>query len=213
MSIEKDQINSSDVKKNFFFSLEEHLKRRQIAIDKNYEYTRKYGFYDPILSGSIDGTDENPHDHGIVRAINSRYIPNKAVKSDSTRTLFVAGLNFTTDESSLEKYFSKFGKIKKIRLVRDIITGFSRGYAFIEYKHKSEMIKAYRKSYESIIDGRKLIVEYELERKLKGWRPRRLGGGLGGYKESGQLRFGGRYKPFAQIFKTKLYHLKKNKTN
>lgn len=31
---------------------------------------------------------------------------------------------------------------------------------------------------------------------LKGWKPRRLGGGFGGKKESGQLRFGGRDRPF-----------------
>lgn len=27
--------------------------------------------YDPLLAGSIDGTDTLPHDHGIVRALNS----------------------------------------------------------------------------------------------------------------------------------------------
>eukprot|EP00850_Spirogloea_muscicola_P025228 SM002498S08229 [mRNA] locus=s2498:147:906:- [translate_table: standard] len=31
---------------------------------------------------------------------------------------------------------------------------------------------------------------------MPGWMPRRLGGGLGGRKESGQLRFGGRDRPF-----------------
>ncbi|RNA11825.1 U11 U12 small nuclear ribonucleo 35 kDa [Brachionus plicatilis] len=209
MSVEKDDKNRIGDKKSDKFSFEDHLKRRQVAIDKNYEYTRDYEFYDPIICGSIDGTDEKPHDHGIVRAISSRYVPNKGVNTNSTRTLFVAGLNFQTNEEALKKYFSKFGKIKKLRLVRDIITGFSRGYAFIEYKHKSDMCKAYHESFKANIDGRELIVEYELERKLKGWRPRRLGGGLGGFKESGQLRFGGRYKPFAKIFKTKLYQLKK----
>lgn len=33
-------------------------------------------------------------------------------------------------------------------------------------------------------------------RLLKGWKPRRLGGGFAGKKESGQLRFGGRDRPF-----------------
>lgn len=37
---------------------------------------------------------------------------------------------------------------------------------------------------------------FECERKLPGWIPRRLGGGLGGKKESGQLRFGGVERPF-----------------
>ncbi|KAJ4968306.1 hypothetical protein NE237_015007 [Protea cynaroides] len=31
---------------------------------------------------------------------------------------------------------------------------------------------------------------------MAGWIPRRLGGGLGGKKESSQLRFGGRERPF-----------------
>lgn len=35
--------------------------------------------YDPLKAGSIDGTDEEPHDHGIVRAMNAKYRPNKGV--------------------------------------------------------------------------------------------------------------------------------------
>lgn len=31
---------------------------------------------------------------------------------------------------------------------------------------------------------------------MKGWKPRRLGGGFGGKRESGQLRFGGAVRPF-----------------
>lgn len=45
----------------------------------------------------------------------------------------------------------------------------------------------------------KIMKYYILEiihRLLKGWKPRRLGGGFGGKKESGQLRFGGRDRPF-----------------
>ena len=45
------------------------------------------------------------------------------------------------------------------------------------------------------IDGRKILVDIERERVQPGWVPRRLGGGLGGKKESGQLRFGGRDRP------------------
>lgn len=33
-------------------------------------------------------------------------------------------------------------------------------------------------------------------RTMKGWKPRRLGGGFGGKRESGQLRFGGISRPF-----------------
>lgn len=50
--------------------------------------------------------------------------------------------------------------------------------------------------HKEYIDGSEIIVEREAERLLPGWKPRRLGGGLGGRKESGQLRFGCRDRPF-----------------
>ena len=31
-----------------------------------------HGYYCPLKSGSIDGTDKLPHDHAVVRALNSR---------------------------------------------------------------------------------------------------------------------------------------------
>jgi len=33
--------------------------------------------YHPLSCGSIDGTDDYPHDKGILRALNSVYKPNK----------------------------------------------------------------------------------------------------------------------------------------
>lgn len=47
-----------------------------------------------------------------------------------------------------------------------------------------------------IIDDAKILVDFERGRTVEGWVPRRFGGGLGGKKESGQIRFGGRDRPF-----------------
>lgn len=47
-----------------------------------------------------------------------------------------------------------------------------------------------------LLDDCEIIVDFECERTLKGWKPRRLGGGFGGKKESGQLRFGCKDRPF-----------------
>lgn len=41
-----------------------------------------------------------------------------------------------------------------------------------------------------------ILVDYERSRGMVGWIPRRFGGGYGGKKESGQLRFGARDRPF-----------------
>ncbi|XP_073510771.1 U11/U12 small nuclear ribonucleoprotein 35 kDa protein [Phyllobates terribilis] len=160
------------------------------------EWTPIAKVYDPLKAGSIDGTDEEPHDRAVLRAMLARYVPNKGVVGDPQLTLFVARLSQQTTEEKLKEVFSRYGDIQRIRLVRDFITGFSKGYAFIEYKQDHAIKKAYRDANRLVIDQREVYVDFELERSLKGWMPRRLGGGFGGKKESGQLRFGGRDRPF-----------------
>ncbi|XVF54999.1 hypothetical protein PTKIN_Ptkin06aG0001200 [Pterospermum kingtungense] len=91
---------------------------------------------------------------------------------------------------------SKHGRVKNLRLVRHIVTGASRGYAFVEFETEREMRRAYQDAHHSIVDDAEIIVDYNRQQLMPGWIPRRLGGGLGGKKESGQLRFGGRERPF-----------------
>ncbi|KAJ8260833.1 hypothetical protein COCON_G00165560 [Conger conger] len=152
--------------------------------------------YDPLKAGSIDGTDVEPHDRAVWRAIQARYVPNKGVVGDPELTVFVARLNPQTTEEKVREVFSKYGDIRRLRLVRDIVTGFSKGYAFVEYKEERSVLRARRDGNKLVVDQHELFVDYEMERTLKGWIPRRQGGGLGGKKESGQLRFGGRDRPF-----------------
>ncbi|GFR08624.1 hypothetical protein TNCT_317731 [Trichonephila clavata] len=151
--------------------------------------------YDPLKAGSIDGTDMIPHDHGIVRAMQAEYKPNNLVVGDPKATIFVGRLNPITEEDALKKVFSRFGDIKRLRLIRDIVTGFSKGYAFIEYYDKYDAARAVRDA-DVVIDDKEVLVDSECERLLKGWIPRRLGGGFSGKKESGQLRFGCKERPF-----------------
>ena len=88
------------------------------------------------------------------------------------------------------------GEIRRLRLVRHAKTEKSRGYAFIEYEHRADCQRAFQVMHRRMLDGRMILVDIERERVQPGWVPRRLGGGLGGRKESGQLRFGGRDRPF-----------------
>ncbi|KAG9302691.1 hypothetical protein G9A89_005165 [Geosiphon pyriformis] len=155
--------------------------------------------YDPLQAGSIDGTDTVPHDHGIQRAQESKYLPpndTEDVTSDPFKTIFVGRLNPETTEETLESVFERFGAIQKIRLVRNIVTGDSRGYAFIEYTHERSCQDAYKNANKIMLDDRQILVDFERSRVMEGWIPRRLGGGFGGRKESGQLRFGSRDRPF-----------------
>ncbi|KAG0447653.1 hypothetical protein HPP92_002399 [Vanilla planifolia] len=158
--------------------------------------------YHPIQAGSIDGTDIVPHDNGVYRAVlcsaAGLYDPfgDPKVIGDPFCTIFVGRLSRQTSEETLRKAMSTYGRVKKLRLVRDIVTGASRGYAFVEFETEREMRHAYLDAHHSIIDDCEVIVDYNRQQLMAGWIPRRLGGGLGGKKESGQLRFGGRERPF-----------------
>ncbi|CAH9101273.1 unnamed protein product [Cuscuta europaea] len=162
-------------------------------------YAKKYH---PIQSGSIDGTDILPHDNAVYRALlcsnAGLYDPFGDAKAvgDPYCTLFVAHLSRVTTEHTLREVMSKYGRVKNLRIVRHIVTGASCGYAFVEFETEREMRRAYRDAHHKIVDDSEIIVDYNRQRLMPGWIPRRLGGGLGGKKESGQLRFGGRERPF-----------------
>ncbi|KAH7856495.1 hypothetical protein Vadar_002026 [Vaccinium darrowii] len=158
--------------------------------------------YHPIQAGSIDGTDILPHDNAVYRALlcsqAGLYDPfgDPKVKGNPYCTIFVGRLSHLTTEETLRKAMSKYGKVKNLRLVRHIVTGASCGYAFVEFETEREMRRAYEDAHHSLIDDSEVMVDYNRQQLMPGWIPRRLGGGLGGRKESGQLRFGGRERPF-----------------
>eukprot|EP00301_Raphidiophrys_heterophryoidea_P003283 c11490_g1_i1.p1 GENE.c11490_g1_i1~~c11490_g1_i1.p1 ORF type:complete len:204 (-),score=24.45 c11490_g1_i1:83-643(-) len=164
------------------------------------------GEYNPIVAGSIDGTDTQPHDNAIKRACvaisEGKFKPllDPKIKGDPHKTLFVYNLNYVTSESTLQNHFIQYGHVVRVQIVRCVATGISRGYAFVEFKHSSDYNRALQSAHKAIIDDRTIFVEEERGRLIRNWIPRRLGGGIGGRKESGQLRFGGRNRQHKRTF-------------
>lgn len=103
-------------------------------------------------------------------------------------------------QEMLKRKFRRYGTILNCRLVRDLITGASKQYAFIEYEASADAREAIHAMDKYCLDDREIVVDHEHERRMDGWRPRRLGGGFGGRKESGQLRFGCRARPFQKPY-------------
>ncbi|CAH01408.1 U1 snRNP complex subunit SNP1 [Kluyveromyces lactis] len=104
------------------------------------------------------------------------------ISSDPYRTLFVGRLHYAVDEVELQKSFVKYGDIESCRIVRDQ-DGKSRGYGFVQFTSYEDSKQCFRelgvrKGIE--IMGRTSIVDIERGRTVKFFKPRRLGGGLGG---------------------------------
>ncbi|KAK4553804.1 hypothetical protein LTR86_008979 [Recurvomyces mirabilis] len=113
------------------------------------------------------------------------------IRGDPYKTLFVGRLSYDTDIKDLEKEFGRYGPIDRVRVVintRDPAKGSgkkntkgrSRGYAFIIFENEKDMKAAYKANETPVIRGRKVLIDAERGRTVQDWRPRRLGGGLGG---------------------------------
>ncbi|KAI9139340.1 hypothetical protein BKA69DRAFT_1012851, partial [Paraphysoderma sedebokerense] len=98
---------------------------------------------------------------------------------DPFKTLFVGRISYETTEKTLRKEFEVYGPIKRIRMIYDKLTGRPRGYAFIEFENEPDMKAAFKDADGMKIDGRRIMVDVERGRTVKGWKPRRIGGGLG----------------------------------
>ncbi|KAG5438264.1 hypothetical protein PCK2_000965 [Pneumocystis canis] len=102
------------------------------------------------------------------------------IKGDPYKTLFVSRLSYKVTEQDLLREFGRYGSIERIRLVTNIKTNKPMGYAFIVFERERDMKAAYREMDGVRIKDRRAMVDVERGRTVNGWRPRRLGGGLGG---------------------------------
>ncbi|CAN6881457.1 hypothetical protein Bca4012_071552 [Brassica carinata] len=131
--------------------------------------------YHPIQAGSIDGTNVAAHDNGVRRALlcysTGLYDPFDDSKAAGDP---YCTSHLTTEDTLREVKCIKYGKVKSLCLIRHIVTGASRVYAFVEYETEKEMHRAYKDAHHSFIDGREIIVDYNRQQLIHGWRiPRR----------------------------------------
>ncbi|WWC70380.1 uncharacterized protein I206_104330 [Kwoniella pini CBS 10737] len=98
---------------------------------------------------------------------------------DPYKTLFISRLSKKATEVDLRREFEMYGAIERIRIIKDR-KGKSKSYAFIVYERERDMKAAYKDAEGIPIHHKKILVDVERGRTVKGWKPRKLGGGLGG---------------------------------
>lgn len=81
----------------------------------------------------------------------------------------------------------------------------------MEFVHEEDFVSAFYAAHRTFIDGAQILVDFMRAQTVPGWVPRRLGGGVGGKKQSGQMRFGGRDCPFHAPYDSNRFLKKGNK--
>src|SRR5438270_7544984 len=99
--------------------------------------------------------------------------------------VFVGNLDFNTTRDEVQSLFAQVGNVRDVFLPNDRETGRPRGFAFVEYENDGDAAKAIEKFNGFELGGRALRVNAAED------RPRRSGGGGGGYGGGGGGGYGG----------------------
>jgi len=107
--------------------------------------------------------------------------------------IYVGNLPYNTSEEDMKKAFAEFGEVTSVAIIKDKVTGQSRGFGFVEMATDSEGKVAIEAMNGREFNGRKLTVN-EARPRTEGGRPGGGGGrgGFGGGFGGGQGGGGGR---------------------
>ncbi|XP_076453797.1 uncharacterized protein LOC143288971 isoform X3 [Babylonia areolata] len=83
----------------------------------------------------------------------------RTFEKDRPGKLFVGGLAEDIDEKTLEREFSKFGRITEAMVIRDKVRQVSRGFGFVTYENPMDAEEAVKHMDGKEIHGKKLHVE------------------------------------------------------
>ena len=115
--------------------------------------------------------------------------------------IYVGNLSWQMTDEDLRTLFEQYGSVTSAKIVKDKVSGRSKGFGFVEMPDETEAQNALSSLYESEVLGRKSIVN-EAQPKPQGtggggggFKKRSFGGGNsgggGGYKKGGFNRGGG----------------------
>ncbi|RMG85294.1 MAG: RNA-binding protein [Bacteroidetes bacterium] len=95
--------------------------------------------------------------------------------------IFVAKLNFDTQEGDLRDAFEEFGTVDSVKIIMDKFTGRSKGFGFVEMPDDQEAQNAIDELNDCEFDGRTIVVKKAEPRENRGGGRGGYGGGRGGY--------------------------------
>ena len=100
--------------------------------------------------------------------------------------IFVAKLNFQTQEDDLRELFEEFGTVDSVKIIMDKDTGRSKGYGFVEMPDDNQGYAAINDLTDNEFDGRDIVVKKANPRENNRGRGGYNSGGRGGYNSGGR---------------------------
>ena len=100
--------------------------------------------------------------------------------------IYVGNLAPEVKDQELEDLFKKYGETQSVKIIRDMFTGDSKGFGFVEMKDKAAAELAIKELNTVDLGGKKIVVN---EARPKS--DNRRGGGRGGNRGGGNRGSGG----------------------
>jgi RNA recognition motif-containing protein len=100
--------------------------------------------------------------------------------------IFVGNLAKDVTDDDLQNLFNEYGSVKSVKVIRDLFSGESKGFGFIEMPGLSEAQKAINALNTVDVKGKKITVNEARPKTDK-----RPGGGSGGGRGQGRGNTGG----------------------
>ena len=72
--------------------------------------------------------------------------------------IYIGNLSLTTTEDALKSLFAGFGDVESAKVIKDRVSGRSKGFGFIEMPSNSEADQAIKALNGNIIDGNALTI-------------------------------------------------------
>lgn len=154
----------------------------------------KLGGHSFIISKSIFfiQLDYTPQDNSSsvypikYSEINKTYL---IIEGKRKMNIFVGNLSKDVTDEDLQNMFSEFGSVRSVKIIKDLFSGESKGFGFIEMPGLSEAQKAINELNTKELKGKKIVVN---EARPRNDRRGGRGGNRGGGRGSGGNRGGGR---------------------
>lgn len=102
---------------------------------------------------------------------------------DDAMNIYVGNLDYAVEDADLRDLFAKFGPVSSARVIKDMYSGRSKGFGFVEIDARDAAEKAIAETNGTELKGRTLTVNEA--RPKNDSAPRSGGGGGGGRRHEG----------------------------